>query len=61
MTERRSGQDRRRGRPPENKEPGSTLSAWVPVSVHERAVQQAKAQRVSVSEFVLRAVQKACA
>jgi predicted HicB family RNase H-like nuclease len=51
----------RRGRPPLNREPGSTLSAWLPVSVHDMAVRRAKQDRMSVSEFVREAVKKACA
>jgi hypothetical protein len=41
-----------RGGRPRAKEAGSSVSAWVPTSAHDRLIQVAKAQDKSVSEVV---------
>lgn len=45
--------ERRRGRPPLN-EPGSSVSAWVPVAYHDKLIALARQERTSVSSLVRR-------
>lgn len=45
----------RRGRPRGSvsaSEPGSTISVWVPVSAHDRLIERARQEDVSVSSLV---------
>lgn len=49
------GERRRRGRPPAN-EPSSSVSTWLPVSVHDRLISVASAREISVSELVRQAI-----
>jgi len=43
--------DKRRGRP-RVAEPRSSVSTWVPVSLHDRLIAVASAREISVSELV---------
>jgi predicted HicB family RNase H-like nuclease len=48
------GSKRPRGRPAGTKsaEPGSSLSAWVPESLHDKAIKVAAAREISLSELI---------
>ena len=43
--------ERRRGRPRAS-EPRSSVSTWLPVSVHDRLISIASAREISISELV---------
>ena len=49
---------RRRGRPVGTKvaEPGSPVTAWVPISLHDKAISVATAREISLSQFVKEAI-----
>lgn len=57
------GERRRRGRPVGSKapEPGSSLSAWVPVSLHDKAIEVAKQNDLSLSKLICEALKMAIA
>lgn len=49
------GERRRRGRPPVE-EPRSSVSTWLPVSLHDRLISVASAREISISELVREAI-----
>lgn len=49
------GERRRRGRPPVE-EKRSSVSTWVPVSLHDRLIEVASAREISISELVREAI-----
>lgn len=49
------GERRRRGRPPVE-EKRSSVSTWVPVSLHDRLIEVASQREISISELVREAI-----
>lgn len=57
------GERRRRGRPVGTKvaEPGSSVTAWAPISLHDKAIQVATKDDISLSKLVCEGLKLAIA